>query len=866
MLSELKCVAFKMIVYCFAFVFVLKYDRTDNKVLKSMKIKKTPSYITKVEIYINNVKFLTRADVSVLEASSLIGFNLSRFCYHESLSVVGTCRICLVEIEKSLRPAASCALPIINNMRIHIDTPLVKKARESVIETLLINHPLDCPICDQAGECDLQDITSMFGGVYSRVSTIKRVVEDKDCGTLIKTIMTRCIHCTRCVRFITEIAGTNSLGTFNRGVLTEIGGYVPLVFNSELSGNIIDLCPVGALTSKSYAFKSRPWDMKIHEGIDLNDSTGANTYVHLKDIEVIRVLPKRNDEINGSFISDKSRFSYDSNNFSRIENPIKAIDPEAEEYTLPFEVPLDYFMTDEEVVKYHLSINQMDMCFDKLYELEDLERAKGVCGTEVDAHNDMPDEIEKNTGYDNYDNGLIMGFLNHEDGMIENPVSSADFLFNDELERERVCRNLLFWKQAMIEEILTEYHLEFREQLPDEASWEVFLFEIDVILKEDSRRILIIVNNELDLESMDTARRLVQCSKNKIKLRLINSSNSKNVTGESYSGNKIDDIRRIKSRFCFLLCCNLKLEASILNGKLRAKYSNEDLTIYSFGHHFTKNIGLEFVIVGIAILLNFFEGKSDFSKKFLSEKSPLFFLGETFKKRFNPVNHFIEIIKSVMPTSIILIVESSCNSRGAQLMNLKSLTKRDINFTDAIIFINMDDTFSTRSAIEESEIEEDEIEDDKIDEKVIYWLNSHYSQNVNKSFFILPMKSSFETKGIFLNLEGRPQRTSKVSDNTNHRLNIRSANIVLKSFLAQLVDSIFLKHIFKQVKKPKVFSKTESTFYNTKSKKIVRLISKISTYPLLPSIENFYTKGSLSKYSQVMSACSDESRQGSKMY
>ena len=399
----------------------------------------------------------------------------------------------------------------------------------------------------------------------------------------------------------------------------------------------------------------------------------------------------------------------------------------------------------------------------------------------------------------------------------------------------------------------------------------MFLFEIDVILKEDSRRILIIVNNELDLESMDTARKLVQCSKNKMKLRLINSSNSKNVIGESYSGNKINDIKKIRSRFCFLLCCNLKLEASILNGKLRAKYSNEELTIYSFGHHFTKNIGLEFVIVGAAILLKFFEGKSDFSKKFVSERSPLFFLGETFKKRFNPVNNFIAIVKSIMPTSIILIVESSCNSRGTQLMNLKSLTKRDINFTDAIIFINMDDTFSTRSAIEESEIEEDvieenEIEEDKIDQKIIYWLNSHYSQNVNESFFILPMKSSFETKGTFLNLEGRAQRTAKISDNTNQRLNIRSANIVLKSFLTRIIDSIFLKHVFRQVKKPKVFSKTENTFYNNKSKKTVNLISKVSTYPLLPSIENFYTKGSLSKYSQIMSECSDESREKSKMY
>lgn len=828
-------------------------------------MKKKNSYITKVDIYINNVKFLTRADVSVLEASSLIGFNLSRFCYHESLSVVGTCRICLVEIEKSLRPAASCALPIINNMRIHIDTPLVKKARESVIETLLINHPLDCPICDQAGECDLQDITSMFGGVYSRVSTMKRVVEDKNCGVLIKTIMTRCIHCTRCVRFITEIAGTNVLGTFNRGVLTEIGGYVPLIFNSELSGNIIDLCPVGALTSKSYAFKSRPWDMKIHEGIDLGDSTGANTYVHLKEIEVIRVLPKRNDEINGSFISDKSRFSYDSNKHNRIENPMTAIDPDREEFSVPFDIPIfDLLMTPEETIKYHMSIDQMDRIFAKIDEFDDLERARKACQGEVNSQDNMPEGIEKNTGYDNFENGLIMGFLNHEDDMIENPVSKKDVSTNEELQRERVCRNLLFWKQEMIEEILTEYHLEFRDQLPDEASWEVFLFEIDVIIKSDSERLLLIVNTELDLESMDTARKLVHCSRNKIKLRLIESSNSKNITGEWYPGNKIENIRRVRSRFCFLLCCNLKLEASILNGKLRAKYSNEDLSIYSFGHHFTKNIGIEFVIVGIAVLVRFFEGKSNFSKKFVSEKSPLFFLGETFKKRFNPVNNFIEFIKNVMPTAIVLIVESSCNSRGAQFMNLKSLTKRDIDSTDAIIFVNMDDTFSTRSAIEESEIDNDD--DDEANGKVIYWLNSHFSQNINRSFCTLPTKSSFEAKGTFVNLEGRPQRTSKISDNTNQRLNMRSANVVLKSLLDQFVDSTFLKHMHKQVKKSKTFSKIENIFYNDKSRKVIRLISTVSTYPLLPSIEDFYTKGGSSKHSNTMLECSEENSKIFKMY
>lgn len=272
------------------------------------------------QIFINNYTFAVKSNISILEASSFIGFNITRFCYHETLSVVGNCRICLVEIEKSLRPGASCALPVINMMKVHLNSPLVKKARESVLEALLLNHPLDCPICDQAGECDLQDFTKIHGSLHSRVFFRKRVVEDKECGALVKTIMTRCIHCTRCVRFMSEITGANSLGTFNRGNSTEIGGYTSILLNSELSGNIIDLCPVGALTSKPYAFKSRPWGIKIHEGIDLTDSTGSNLFVHLKECEIIRILPKNNYEINGSIISDRARFCYDANNNQRLQN------------------------------------------------------------------------------------------------------------------------------------------------------------------------------------------------------------------------------------------------------------------------------------------------------------------------------------------------------------------------------------------------------------------------------------------------------------------------------------------------------------------------------------------------------------------
>jgi len=271
-----------------------------------------------ITIEINGTEFLVKSNLSVLEACKYVGIHIPRFCYHETLSVAGNCRMCLVEVANSPKPVASCALPILNNMKIFVDTPLVKKARENVLEILLLNHPLDCPICDQGGECDLQDQTKIFGNNYSRYFFNKTTIEDKYCGPLIKTIMTRCISCTRCVRFGSEIAGVEYLGTLNRGGSSEIGGYLSNFFNSEISGNVIDLCPVGALTAKPYAFRSRPWELRSLESIDLNDSLGSNIYINYKESEILRVIPKVNKELNGSIITDKARFSYDSEKVQRL--------------------------------------------------------------------------------------------------------------------------------------------------------------------------------------------------------------------------------------------------------------------------------------------------------------------------------------------------------------------------------------------------------------------------------------------------------------------------------------------------------------------------------------------------------------------
>ena len=675
------------------------------------------------QIYINNIKFVIKADISILEASSFLGFNISRFCYHESLSVVGNCRICLVEVEKSLKPAASCALSVIHNIRIHIDTPLVKKARESVIEALLINHPLDCPICDQAGECDLQDLTKVFGGVSSRSINQKRAVEDKDSGSLIKTIMTRCIHCTRCVRFISEVAGSNSLGTFNRGVSTEIGGYVPLVFNSELSGNVIDLCPVGALTSKSYAFKSRPWGLNVHESIDLTDCLGSNIYVHRKELEIIRVLPKRNNEMNGSFISDKARFSYDSNKRNRLVKPRRN------------------------------------------FVLEDSE-----------------------------------------------------------------------------------------ECIPDDLHWREFLLDIEASVKLKDQNILMIVSNNLDLEALNAANSLSYHSKGQIKIRALDYLDLESSFVERNSSNRIGEIQDVKSRFCFILSSNLKLECSILNSKLRAKYLNEELDVYSLGNPFISNIPLEFVVVATSSILQFIEGKSGLSLKYISKKAPFFFVGESFTKRFQPISMIINLIKLRMPTAIVFTVHSYCNSKGVSLLNVKRVSKRDISAANTLVFIGLDDTFLVRSTIE------------YLENKVSYWLNSHHSEMANECDYTLPIKSLFEADGLYINLEDRPQKTFKDSYRNDCRsAGSRSALNIFRG-IKEVLPCKSLRYIEEIVEDSKMFNLSKTSLYGFKSETVLRVNAKVSQYPMISSIEDFYTKGCFLKNSLTMLKCSQDVRKNSKLY
>ncbi len=261
------------------------------------------------------------AGTTVLQACEEVGVEVPRFCYHERLSIAGNCRMCLVDMERAPKPIASCAMPAGDGMVIHTNTERVKKAREGVMEFLLINHPLDCPICDQGGECDLQDQAVAFGTGSSRYDENKRAVEDKYMGPLISTTMTRCIHCMRCVRFASEVAGVEDMGALWRGENTQITTYLEKTLDSEMSGNVVDLCPVGALTSKPYAFTARSWELKHTESVDVMDALGSNITIDTRGAAVMRIQPRLNEDVNEEWISDKTRYVYDGLKKRRLDRP-----------------------------------------------------------------------------------------------------------------------------------------------------------------------------------------------------------------------------------------------------------------------------------------------------------------------------------------------------------------------------------------------------------------------------------------------------------------------------------------------------------------------------------------------------------------
>ena len=332
-----------------------------------------------IKLFVDGKEIEVEEGSTVMQACENTGAEIPRFCFHDRLSIAGNCRMCLVELEGSPKPIASCAMPATEGMKIFTKSNTVKKAREGVMEFLLINHPLDCPICDQGGECDLQDQALFYGSGKSRFLEDKRAVDNKPFGPLIKTTMTRCIHCTRCVRFMDEVAGVHELGAIGRGEDMEIFSNSQNGLGGELSGNIIDLCPVGALTSAPYAFKARPWELEKVNSIDVLDGLGSAIQIDSRGGQVLRVLPNLNEDINEEWISDKTRFAIDGLNNQRLDVPYKKNENgklEACTWEEAFKVIADKIalLNPKEIA----AISGNQACLESMYALKDLMQSIGV--------------------------------------------------------------------------------------------------------------------------------------------------------------------------------------------------------------------------------------------------------------------------------------------------------------------------------------------------------------------------------------------------------------------------------------------------------------------------------------------------------
>lgn len=670
-----------------------------------------------VSVIINDLEFLVKANVSILEACKYVGVYIPRFCYHETLSVAGNCRMCLVEVNELEKPVASCVTLVQDGMIINTDTMFVKKARENVIEALLINHPLDCPICDQAGECDLQDQTKLFGSDHSRFFFNKRGVEDKNCGPLIKTIMTRCIHCTRCVRYSTEIAGQNYLGTLNRGTSTEIGAYISKMFASEISGNVIDLCPVGALTSKPYAFKARPWELRINESIDLTDGLGSNIYVSFKEAEISRITPKSNSSLNDNIISDKARFSYDF----QTSNRIKAI---------------------------------------------------------------------------------------------------------------YLKKNLIFTKSV----------------------WVNIFESLDVEMKSGVSKILIVVNSELDLESLCILKTLENMYSNKVSVCI---SNSQNLSQENFFVyNKKRNVNNLKSESdsCFFFSVNPKIECAIINAKLRMKYKRDLFNNYAFGSVFDNgNMPITFLNLTSFNICKFVEGKfNSLSRIFLNSQNPLVLIGETINPRI-----FAKLAKLNCSVKIISIFNTS-NAFGAKMLNIKPLNKNDLTVNDNLMVLNEDDNFKNRRYLKLTDF------------KKTFWANTHGSSSALKYNYILPTTTGFEDEEIHINLEGRCQKTESIFRNSTDARSVKKVlKVIFNSNIKklELTEQNNFKHIEEMLKKPYIFDSFKHVFIDdSMNLSSLKYVSKISNYPIKSNKEDFYFSNKMSKNSLIMSNCSSSSRRESNNF
>jgi hypothetical protein len=714
-----------------------------------------------ISISVNNQTFLVKSTLNLIEACKYTGFILPRFCYHEKLSIAANCRMCLVEIGGMGKPVTACSHAIISNLNVFTNTPFVKKARENILEILLLNHPLDCPICDQGGECDLQDQVKVFGNFYSRFYlSNKRKVKNKKCSPLIKTIMTRCIHCTRCVRFSSEVAGVEALGTLNRGVSTEIGGYVSKLLDSEVSGNVIDLCPVGALTNRTYHFNIRPWELKTVKSIDTLDSLGTHAYFQIKKTKIIRVLPMTNVDLNENWISDKTRFSTDSlNSKNKIKN-LKVVDQNTD---------VEFFMKN-------------------LFKIKDLSNSKLNLtnkNSTLNVYDNVQSLLKSNK---NIDLPGISFFIN------ENADFQLIFLLNN---FKKINRNI------------NVFSTDYRKFLNFDFSWKF----------------------------------------NKVKLLQ-------------------NDIKN-----CFLFTSNIRVENVLLHLRLNTKFLNKNFNVLQFNVPNKAKFPTSVINLNIKNTINFFEGKEFFSSNALLSSFGIFLFGASFTNRCSiSFLNFLSFLNMNFPTAIILKPDGNSNTSSFSSLGIKYYNSKKTNLSSIFFYNKLENlNIRTKTLVNKSS--------NGIKKNIFsFWFNSHENNNLflnsyenkylnsrkeNKNFYIVPTATSLEEKGIYLNLEERPQETQIVKNLTYNSVCLKQ--LITKTLLLNngyLVQNIISKSINNYIVSIKKFEFiSEINFilellnnfklFNTVQKNFTFLfISKIASsivygkclkYPVKLKNENFYT-------------------------
>ena len=641
-----------------------------------------------INIRIDGYAFTINYGYTILEACKYVGITFPRFCFHETLSVSGNCRMCLVEIQDiDKQPLAACINEIAENMNIWTISPATKKTREIVLEMILRNHPLDCPICDQSGECDLQDQAKTFGNDRGRLLKQKSTVEDKYMNLFITTIMTRCITCTRCVRFSHEISDAAVFGTLSRGQYAEIGFYSNnKSFASNLSGNVIDLCPVGAITTKASAFESRPWEYKLLESIDLLDGIGSNIFINFKEGQIHRIIPKTNNKINNLFITDRIRFSYDA-----------------------------------------IYINRSNFKASTSKDLKSFQQ-KNKCNN------------------------------------------------------ENIIKNTLDYKDAYKN-------------------------------KKKTSLVTILIDQTIDFYTLNGLKYLDFIVGNEIKVCVVNPEQRGN---QNFYINK-----NISSNFAFSTfqdCCivvgaNIKKEASILHYKLIARYKKDLFLCYNAGLNTEASDSRLFKIINLTMqnFISIFEAKSKFSQFLNMAKKPVFILGNQLKNRLNSSYVFNQIVKQILPNSLVINIKNYSNTVSCEMLNLQPVSSRKIRKSLSLMAYNLNENQYTRSIMY-----------NKIKSNSnIFWYNAHNSNIcLDKHFFQNSIVTNFEQNGIFINLDEKIQKISEITDNVDSFKKRASCNSFVEILFEQndvsytkIFENNYISQFANILKDPKLtFNETTKLF------------------------------------------------------